>query len=189
MKSLLAPGRVHFLYSSRGRPDPMLIPWVHIEIISMERLNEAQSLLQAADRLADPRQKEVCYKLALEELKRVQAEDTTGRYAEKAKEIEKRVNDLIRQIPAPGATPTPVATKRPELPQEIVANTRGVVYDETPKRDHVVLIADEVLRVNQSPRGHPEVRIARIERGAVTFVFDSTSATITVETEVSFGRR
>jgi len=181
----LLVGRKPFLYDAKGRFDPMVIPWIRQEILNTELISEAQKYMQDADALTDPEAKKARYLLAIQELDRVIKADPTSSYGKRAQVLKDKIRALIEQMPLAGATPTPVVTKRPELPPWVASNTRAILYDASPKHASVVLVGDDMLRVGGTVPKYPEVKIVEITANTVVYDYMGLHHTVKVEVDVS----
>jgi len=177
-------GRKPFRYNAKGRPDPMIIPWVRVEVLSTEHIAQARQYLKEAETLTDPEARKKRYMLAIEELDRVIQMNPTSKYGKEARALRNQVRALITKIPPPGATPTPVKTKPPELPPWVVANTKAIIYDQSPKHNHLVLVGDSVLRLGDTVPKYPGVKLVEINRDSVVYEFKGIRIPVIVEVPI-----
>ena len=180
----LLTSRKPFLYDGKGRPDPMIIPWVRTEIVTNEQIAQARQYVTDAEILTDFEAKKARYLLAIQELDRVIKSDPTSRYGKDAQALKDKIRALIEKIPAAGATPTPATTKPPELPPWVASNTRAIIYDASPKHDSTVLVGDDMLRVGDVVPKYPEVKVLQIDLRSVVYEFKGTMVTVKVEVDV-----
>jgi hypothetical protein len=178
-------GGKKFLYDAKGRPDPMVIPWVRTEIVLRERINQAQAYIKKADGAQDVETKRSLYIQALEEFDQVVKADPTSILGKDARVQSEKIRALLDKLPPKGVVLTPTPTKPPELPPWIPANTKAILFDQSPKHDHRVLVGDEVLRVGSAVSKYPEAKIIEISREAVVYEYMKTRFNIKVEIELT----
>ncbi|KPL12985.1 hypothetical protein AMJ85_00655 [candidate division BRC1 bacterium SM23_51] len=177
-------GRSPFQYDARGQPDPMIIPWVRVEILNTEHIAQAQIYLKEAEQLMEPDAKKKRYAMAIRELDSVTKMDPTGRYGKEAQALQKKIREMMDKIPPPGATPTPVVTKPPELPPWVVTNTKAVLYDQSPDHNHMILIGDDLLQLGDVVPKFPSVKIVDVNRDSVIYEFQGTRISVTMQVEL-----
>ena len=178
-------GRKPFVYDAKGRPDPMIVPWIRAEIIGTEHLNQALVYVREAEASTDVETKRSKYIQALEELDQVVKADPTAVLGKNAQTQIDKIRVAMEKIPPAGVVVTPTPTKPPELPAWIVANTRGIVFDQSPKQDHRVLVGDDLLRAGGTVPKFPNVKVVEIKREQVVYEFQNTRIPVKVEIELS----
>jgi len=177
-------GRKPFVYNTKNRPDPMIVPWVRAEIIGNERMERAQTYLKEASGVSDRETKRTRYLQALDELDQVLKADPTSALGRNAQTLAEKIRAEMDKLPPPGTPDKPVATKPPELPQWVSANTRAIVYDRSPQHNHMVLVGDDMLRINRIVPKFPDVKVVEINRDSVVYEYLKMRFTIKVELEL-----
>lgn len=151
---------------NRSRPDPMLLPWVAERLLFEARDAEAKAL-EGIGKLEE----------ALDIYLALLPSVTEKNYRA---QIQGRVDQLTQQIEARKAMgivstrPTGPATQQivePVLPQHVLTETRGVIYD--PRGGSAVAVGNQMLRVGDKMEGFPGVVVKEI--GYQTVVFSVTN--------------
>ncbi len=176
---LLVPRKV-FLYDAKGRRDPMIIDWIRTEIVNSELMAQAQTYIAEATQTTDPEARKARYLLAIQELDRVIKTDPTSHQGKQAQAMKDKVRALIDQTTR-AAQKSAEVTKPPELPPFVPANTRAIVLDQSPRHNHLVLVADDLLRVGDVVPKYPEVKVVEINRNTVVYEYKGTRVTVMVE--------
>lgn len=159
-----------YVYIPAG-DDPMIVPWVRDRVKAAELLVEAQKLYtegKLQEALAKAR-------IILDQFPRT---DSVG----KALELKNRIEaELRRARPRQDETlPIPVQEQR-ILPPWIQENTRGLVFDEDNPEGSLVLLGDFNLKVGDPVPSYPGIKIAKIEKGIVTFDYQGELFQVMVE--------
>jgi len=165
------PRWVWHIDPNQARPDPMLIPWVAEKLLIEARDAEARALegvgqleealeiyLDLLDTLSDPD-----YRLMIE-----------ARVAQLTERIEQS-RMMAAQPAQPGETPATQQVVEPVLPQYVIAETRGIIYD--PLGGSIVAVGDQSLGVGEEVEGFPGVVVKSI--GYQTAVFSVTNEFMT----------
>ena len=177
-------GRKAFIYNIRGRRDPMVVPWVRTEIVNKEHLAQAQAFLSDAERQADRETKRNLLLLAVGELDSVIKSDPTDTFGKTAQALKNKARATLDKIQITSGTPPPEATKAPELPSWVASITKAILYDESPKHDHVVLVGDEVLHVGDVLRRDPKIKVVQIDRSQVFYEYGKARFPVKVQLEI-----
>ncbi len=156
---------------TRSRPDPMLIPWVAEKLLYEARDAEAKALeglgkLDEALKIYNSLLTQVTdpqYRVTLEE----RVADLTAKIAERDR--------LMAAQGAPATQPEGPAIIEPELPQYVLTETRGIIYD--PAGDSFIAVGDQNLRVGEAVEGFPSVRVKSISYQTAVFSVTNESMT------------
>jgi hypothetical protein len=177
-------GRKVFVYDPKGRPDPMVVPWIRTEIIGTELINQALAYIKQAEASTDLETKRTRYMEAQKELDQVVKADPTSVMGKNAQDLIEKVRKIIPPPEKPG-TVTPTPTPRIEFPPWVRANTKGIVIDRSPKQENRVLVGDDMLKVGSTVPKFPGVKIIEINRDSVVYEFESARITVNVEIETT----
>ncbi len=156
---------------TRSRPDPMLIPWVAEKLLYEARDAEAKALeglgkLDEALKIYNSLLTQVTdpqYRVTLEE----RMADLTAKIAERDR--------LMAAQGVPATQPAGPAVIEPELPQYVLTETRGIIYD--PAGDSFIAVGDQNLRVGEAVEGFPSVRVKSISYQTAVFSVTNESMT------------
>jgi hypothetical protein len=158
----------------RGRPDPMLIPWIADTLLFDAAMAEALQLLSEGDtdeeRLGKLNQaREVYEKLLLnlyEPALRVKVEAQVLAIGQQIGALEKTIAAKAAPLAGPTPTPTPVIVV---LPQWIYESARGVVHE--PDGNSMVMVGEDPLRVgDEVPNTQGQVIVKEIGYQRVVFM-------------------
>jgi len=177
-------GRKPYIYNIKGRRDPMVIPWIRSEIVNKEHLAQAQAFMADAERQTDQDTKRNLLLLAIGELDSVIKTDPTDTFGKSAQALKDKARASLDKIRLTGGGPVVVATKAPELPNWVANGTKAILYDQSPKQDHVVLVGDEVLHLGDVLRREPKVKVAQIDRNQVVYEYENARFTVKVQVEI-----
>ncbi|MCX7013978.1 MAG: hypothetical protein NTW86_15735 [Candidatus Sumerlaeota bacterium] len=148
-----------------GRPDPMLIPWVADKIIFMTQDAQARTL-EGAGQLAEAR--EIYQRMA----NRITEPQYSARIRDRIEELDRKIEEQNRSIEAAkeAAASQAVAEQarpEPKLPEFVVNETRGIVYD--PAGESMVMIGGDSLRPGDIVPSFPNVAVQSVGYQSVVF--------------------
>lgn len=184
-----------FVYAANTKPDPMVYPPIRREAIRSELESKALVLLQQMKftdwtkngSLPDPKTvtpESVSQVLSLYQQIRDLNDTRFNALADRqiASVAQFQTALGMEQVgPTPVNTPTPSPTPELVLPVEIEQNTLGVLSGES---GSLALVGDATLRQGDQVPGFPEVTVAQIDKGQVTFEVSIENQTKRFDVEV-----
>lgn len=166
-------GSRKFEYDAKGRSDPMIVPWVLVEILSTEHIAQAKAYLKEADELTSPGARKKRYMDAIAECDEVLKLNAESKYGKDAAELKGQITALLDQLenPVGPITPRIILPSKAKFPQWVVINTKAVIYDQTGRGNHVVLVGDSMLSVGDKVPKYEDVRVVEISRNWVKYEY------------------
>jgi hypothetical protein len=189
VRSVLS-GPDQFKYDPHNRPDPMIVPWVRLEVLSSEHLAQARAYLNEADEMTSRTAKMQRYQKAKRECEEVLRINQGSKFAEDAQALRDKIQELINGIDDVRGGPVIARQPTAKFPEWVVINTKAVIYDQTGGSDHIALVGDDMLTIGDEVPKYPEVKVVDITRDAVTYAFQydpnqaSVQQTVRVEEEI-----
>jgi len=248
--------RKPFEYDAKGRPDPMILPWVMNELLIKAYRERAERYIKQALEALKPAERNRLLGLAEKELDRIieidpstrEGQDAVNRKAEVLKFMREEKKGSIELLPRfirentigielaeriaiiggqrvpvgqfvpgyetektgpdgkttvtvkvlgikadprdtvtyeiTGGTQIDIEAIKPELPPWVISNTKAVIFDGSAQGNHLALVGDNLLKVNDVIPQYGEVKIADITRDRVIYEIQGVRIAVDVKVEV-----